>query len=59
MSKIELELIDSMGTDVTSVANSARCSFGKTAAEYPFEDNVKLVKYLSKHNHSDRIREYA
>lgn len=51
MSKIELKLIDSMGTDVTSVANAARVSFGKTAAEYSCEDNVKLVKYLAKNNH--------
>ena len=51
MSKIEVELVDSMGDDFKSVANTARVSFGKKADAYTDEQNIKLVKYLIKNSH--------
>lgn len=50
MSKIEVEFLSSMGTD-SDVADTARCSFGKTAAEYSAESNNKLIKYLARNAH--------
>jgi thymidylate synthase (FAD) len=51
-----VELIDSMGTDLT-VVNAARVSFDKASfwKEYEennlFEQDEKLINYLAKHNH--------
>jgi len=46
---MEVELIDSMGTDA-SVVNAARVSFGKRIKEMS-EGDTKLIKYLAQHNH--------
>ena len=46
---IEVNLIDSMGTDLT-VANAARVSFGKKKEQLDISD-IKLIRYLGKHNH--------
>jgi thymidylate synthase (FAD) len=46
---MEVELIDSMGTD-TSIVNAARVSFGKRIKEMS-EVDTKLIKYLAQHNH--------
>ena len=47
--KLKVELIDSMGTDLT-VVNAARVSFGKQKDK--FEDgDEKLIDYLAEHNH--------
>ena len=49
MSKLFVDLIDSMGTDLT-VVNAARVSFGKKKDK--FEDgDEKLINYLAEHNH--------
>lgn len=53
--KIKVSLIDSCGSDL-SVVNAARVSFHKESswAEYELilhERDVKLIKYLSKHEH--------
>jgi len=48
MSKIEL--LDVWGNDL-SVCDIARVSFNKKAEDYSIEQNEKLIKYLSKHNH--------
>lgn len=49
MSKIEVTLIDHMGSDVT-IVNAARVSFGKTVSEMS-EKDTKLIRYLAKHKH--------
>lgn len=49
MSDFNITLIDHMGSDL-SVVNAARVSFGKRHAEFQDKD-VKLIKYLAKHNH--------
>jgi len=49
MSTIEVELLDRMGSDLT-VANAARVSFAKHHKSLTTGD-VKLIKYLAKHNH--------
>jgi thymidylate synthase (FAD) len=49
MSTIEVELLDHMGSDLT-VANAARVSFAKHHKSLTTGD-VKLIKYLAKHNH--------
>jgi thymidylate synthase (FAD) len=43
------ELIDAMGTDLT-VVNTARVSFNKQSTSLSTKD-IKLIKYLAKHNH--------
>jgi thymidylate synthase (FAD) len=43
------ELIDTMGTDLT-VVNTARVSFNKQSTSLSTKD-IKLIKYLAKHNH--------
>ncbi len=49
MSKLFVDLIDSMGTDLT-VVNAARVSFGKKKDK--FEDgDAFLIRYLAEHNH--------
>jgi thymidylate synthase (FAD) len=49
-----VELIDSMGTDLT-VVNSARVSFGKRKTELSDGDK-KLIKYLAEHKHWSPFR---
>lgn len=49
MAKIEIEFIDSMGSDLT-VVNSARVSFGKRISALEDKD-AKLIKYLADHQH--------
>jgi thymidylate synthase (FAD) len=49
MSKIEVTLIDSMGSDLT-VVNSARVSYGKRTDTLTDKDK-KLIKYLINHEH--------
>ena len=46
---MKVDLIDSMGTDLT-VVNAARVSFDKTSSTRD-EKDIKLIKYLAKHNH--------
>lgn len=55
--KSVVELIDSMGTDLT-VVNAARVSFDKESSwgehgeiKWLVEKDIKLIKYLAKHNH--------
>lgn len=52
--KSRIELIDSMGTDL-SIVNDARASFDKTSDELT-EKDVKLIHYLAKHNHTSPFR---
>lgn len=47
---LKAELVDHMGDD-DSVANAARVSFSKDAANYKPSENAGLIKYLAKHNH--------
>lgn len=54
---MKVELIDHMGTDLT-VVNAARVSFNKESSytlnemgEHLEEKDIKLLKYLAKHNH--------
>lgn len=49
-----VELIQTWGSDLTTV-NSARVSFGKRV-EAMREQDVKLVKYLAKHEHTTPFR---
>jgi thymidylate synthase (FAD) len=48
--EINVELIGYYGSDET-VANAARVSFAKDAANYTDEQNGKLLRYLATHNH--------
>lgn len=57
MSKITVELIDSMGNDLR-IANVARCSFNKWKEEFD-EKDAKLIDYLAKHEHSSPFRHTA
>ena len=50
MAKISVSYVNSMGTD-QDVANTARASFGKEALDYTEGANLRLVKYLAKHDH--------
>ena len=51
MSKIEVELIDKMGSDRT-VVRAARVSFAShPKRNYLTEGDEKLIKYLAEHNH--------
>ena len=54
ISKIEVSLIDKMGSDL-SVANAARVSFDKVGTLEPdgslSEKDAKLIGYLAKHDH--------
>ena len=47
--KVVVELIDSMGDDLT-VVNAARVSFGKRKRTFTARDGG-LIRYLAKHNH--------
>lgn len=49
-SNIEVTFIDSMGSD-ESVVNAARVSFAKESSLFSKDQNIKLIKYLAKHNH--------
>jgi thymidylate synthase (FAD) len=49
MTQIKVELVDSMGTDI-SVVNAARVSMGKVKTEFD-QDDERLIAYLAKHNH--------
>ena len=49
-----VELIDSMGTDLT-VVNSARVSFGKRKTSLSDGDK-KLIRYLAEHKHWSPFR---
>jgi thymidylate synthase (FAD) len=46
----QVEYIDHFGND-NSVVNAARVSFNKTSGLYSDEQNSKLIRYLSDHNH--------
>lgn len=46
----QVEYIDHFGSD-DSVVNAARVSFNKTAELYTPEQNAKLIRYLTEHNH--------
>jgi len=54
LDKGEVELIDTLGTDLT-VVNSARVSFGNRKTEFDTKDRG-LVKYLAKHKHFSPFR---
>lgn len=47
---MQVTLINSMGTDDT-VCDAARVSFNREALNFSSEQNERLIKYLSKHNH--------
>lgn len=49
ISQMKVELIDSMGSDL-SIVNAARVSFHKEHKEVD-ESDPKLINYLAKHNH--------
>ena len=46
---MKVDLVDHMGTDLT-VVNAARVSFDRTSSTLDDKD-IKLIKYLAKHNH--------
>ncbi|MEM6611718.1 MAG: FAD-dependent thymidylate synthase [Cyanobacteria bacterium P01_C01_bin.72] len=52
--KSRIELIDSMGGDL-SIVNDARASFDKSSLELD-EKDIKLIKYLIKHEHTSPFR---
>lgn len=54
MTEIKVELIDSMGNDLT-VANVARVSFNKWKEEFD-ERDAKLIDYLARHEHTSPFR---
>lgn len=56
-SPISVELIDSMGNDLR-VANVARTSFAKWKEEFGQQD-VKLIEYLARHEHTSPFRHTA
>ena len=47
---MKAELLEVFGND-TMVCQAARVSYSKEASNYTDEQNVKLIKYLAKHNH--------
>lgn len=47
---MKVELLNVFGDD-TMVCEAARVSYSKEASNYTPEQNEKLIKYLSKHNH--------
>jgi thymidylate synthase (FAD) len=47
---MKVELLSSFGDD-TMIANVARVSYAKEAANYSEEQNNKLLKFLAEHNH--------
>lgn len=61
MKQIKIELIDYMGSDLSTV-NSARVSFDTEHTEFTYRKDVPkgsdegLVEYLAKHNHSTPFR---
>ncbi|MEL6440735.1 MAG: FAD-dependent thymidylate synthase [Cyanobacteria bacterium J06621_8] len=52
--KSRIELIDSMGTDL-SIVNDARASFEKSSADLD-EKDIRLINYLIKHQHTSPFR---
>lgn len=52
--KSRIELINSMGNDLT-IVNDARASFEKVSMELN-EKDIKLIKYLIKHEHTSPFR---
>lgn len=50
-----VELISHYGSD-EMVVNVARVSFNKIASNYTTEQNIKLINYLAKHNHTSPFR---
>lgn len=54
MTKISIELMDKMGSDLT-VVNAARVSFGKMKEELDAGD-IRLINYLAKHEHTSPFR---
>lgn len=52
--KSKIELIDSMGTDL-SVVNDARASFNRVSSELKEKDR-RLINYLIKHQHYSPLR---
>ena len=54
MTQISIELIDHMGSDLSTV-NAARVSFGKYKEELD-EKDVKLIHYLAAHEHLSPFR---
>lgn len=52
--KSRIELIDSMGNDL-SIVNDARASFDKSSDELN-EKDIRLIKYLIKHEHTSPFR---
>ena len=57
MSKIAIELVDSMGDDLR-VANVARVSFNKWKEEFDQKD-ARLIDYLASHEHLSPFRHTA
>ena len=57
MEQIKVELIDHMGTDLSTV-NSARVSFDKVKDVFDDKDE-KLIKYLADHKHMTPFRHNA
>jgi thymidylate synthase (FAD) len=53
-SKSRIELIDSMGSDL-SIVNDARASFEKSSSNLDTKD-IKLINYLIKHEHTSPFR---
>lgn len=47
---MEVKYLSHMGDD-DMVVDNARVSFAKQASQYTPEQNIKLIKYLAKHNH--------
>lgn len=47
---MQIELLNALGDD-TMVANVARVSYAKEAANYTEEENNRLLKFLATHNH--------
>ena len=52
--KSRIELIDSMGNDL-SIVNDARASFEKSSDNLN-EKDIKLIRYLIKHEHTSPFR---
>ena len=50
MSKIKVELLDSMGDDL-AVVQAARVSFAKDAEQFDEQRDPKLINYLATHSH--------
>lgn len=58
MSKINIELLDSMGSDL-SIANCARVSFNKWKTEFEVGKDDRLINFLANHEHVSPFRHTA